>query len=316
MKKEVIYSMDSGFREEFHVDGFLFSGKGSGKKEKSACIIGSMRGNEYQQLYICAMLMNRLAELEEKGAIIGDNQILVIPSLNNVSMNVDRRFWTSDNTDINRQFPGNAHGEPTSRIASAVMKAVDGYRYGIQFASFYKDGEFISHVRMQDTGKESTSLASLFGLPYVVVAKQRSFDSKTLNYNWQIRGTQAFSLYTSNTENVDEAQARQAVSAVLRFLTRMGILRYNCHNGYIASILEESELVPVKSSSAGFFRKLVHVNDEVKRGDRLAQIIDPYLGTTISEIYAPVDGILFYSERKPIILQNSIAFQIIKKLHE
>ena len=195
MKKEVIYSMDSGFREEFHVDGFLFSGKGSGKKEKSACIIGSMRGNEYQQLYICAMLMNRLAELEEKGAIIGDNQILVIPSLNNVSMNVDRRFWTSDNTDINRQFPGNAHGEPTSRIASAVMKAVDGYRYGIQFASFYKDGEFISHVRMQDTGKESTSLASLFGLPYVVVAKQRSFDSKTLNYNCRSRNTGFFPVY-------------------------------------------------------------------------------------------------------------------------
>ena len=60
--------------------------------------------------------MNRLAELEERGAIIGDNQILVIPSLNNVSMNVDRRFWTSDNTDINRQFPGNAHGEPTSGL--------------------------------------------------------------------------------------------------------------------------------------------------------------------------------------------------------
>ncbi|MDO4941701.1 MAG: M14 family metallopeptidase [Lachnospiraceae bacterium] len=316
MKKEIIYSMDSGFREEFQVVGYRFGGKEAGIEEKAACIVGSMRGNEYQQLYICAMLMNRLAELEEKGAIVGNNQILIIPSLNNVSMNVEKRFWTSDNTDINRQFPGNEQGEPTSRIAAAVMKAVEGYRYGIQFASFYKDGEFISHVRMPETGKESTSLANLFGLPYVMVAKQRSFDSKTLNYNWQIRGTEAFSLYTSNTEKVDEAQARQAVSAVLRFLTRMGILRYNCHNGYIASILEENELVNIKSSSAGFFRKLVHINDEVKRGDVLAEIIDPYLGNTISEIHAPVDGILFYSSRKPIILQNSIAFQIIKKLHE
>lgn len=315
MKKEVIYSMDSGFREEFKITGYRFGGK-AGAEEKAACIVGAMRGNEYQQLYICALLINRLMDLEKNGSIVGKNQILVIPSLNNMSMNVGKRFWTSDNTDINRQFPGNKYGEPTSRIAAAVMQAVQGFRYGIQFPSFYMDGEFISHVRMPETGKESTSLANLFGLPYVMVGKQRSFDSKTLNYNWQIRGTEAFSIYTGNTDQVDEAAARQAVSAVLRFLTRMGILHYNCHNGYIASILEENELVTVKSSNAGFFRRIAKINQEVKRGEILAEILDPYEGKIISEVCATADGILFYSNNKPIILQNSIAFQIIKKLHE
>lgn len=316
MRKEIIYSMDSGFREEFKIHGYRFSGKATGEKEQAACIIGAMRGNEYQQLYICALLINRLTELEHIGAIAGKNEILVIPSLNNMSMNVGKRFWTADNTDINRQFPGNKEGEPTSRIAAAVMEAVEGFRYGIQFPSFYMDGEFIPHVRMPETGKESTSLANLFGLPYVMVGKQRPFDSKTLNYNWQIKGTEAFSIYTGNTEEVDDAAARQAVSAVLRFLTRMGILRYNCHNGYIASILEETELVTVKSNSAGFFRRIAKINQEVKRGDVMAEILDPYKGNVISEIHATADGILFYSATKPIILQNSIAFQIIKKLHE
>lgn len=314
----MIYSMDSGFREEFQITGYRFRGKKleGEEREKSACIIGAMRGNEYQQLYICALLMNRLTELERSGAIRGNHEIMVIPSINNMSMNGGKRFWTSDNTDINRQFPGNPKGEPTSRIAAAVMEAVEGYSYGIQFPSFYMEGEFISHVRMPETGKESTSLANLFGLPYVMVGKPRSFDAKTLNYNWQIRGTEAFSIYTSNTDEVDEAEARQAVSAVLRFLTRMGILRYNCHNGYIASILDESELVTVKSQSAGFLRRLVEINQEVKRGQVLAEVIDPYLGNVISEIKATADGILFYSSKKPVVLQNSIAFQIIKKLHE
>lgn len=316
MKKEIIYSMDSGFREEFKITGYRFGGKSDEEKEKSACIVGAMRGNEYQQLYICALLINRLIELEQSGAIVGNNEILVIPSLNNMSMNVGKRFWASDNTDINRQFPGNPEGEPTSRIAAAVMKAVKGFRYGIQFPSFYMDGEFISHVRMPETGKESTSLANLFGLPYVMVGKPRPFDAKTLNYNWQLSGTESFSIYTGNTDEVDDGAARQAVSAVLRFLTRMGILRYNCHNGYIASILEETELVTVKSSSAGFFRRIAQINQEVKRGDVLAEILDPYLGNIISEVHATVDGIVFYSSNKPIILQNSIAFQIIKKLHE
>ena len=95
---------------------------------------------------------------------------------------------------------------------------------------------------MQPTGKESASLANLFGLPYVITSKQRSFDVKTLNYNWQINGTDAFSVYSGDTGHINEFSAKQAVSAVLRFLTRMGILKYNCHNGYIASIIEEEDM--------------------------------------------------------------------------
>lgn len=69
-----------------------------------------MRGNEYQQLYICSQLVKRLKELENSGAIVGDNQILVIPCVNNFSMNVGMKYWVSDNSDINRQFPGNFVG--------------------------------------------------------------------------------------------------------------------------------------------------------------------------------------------------------------
>ena len=46
-------------------------------------------------------------------------------------------------------------------------------------------------------------------------------DTVTLNYNWQMNGTNAFSIYTSSTDLVDDVTARQAVSSVLRFLTRM-----------------------------------------------------------------------------------------------
>ena len=118
---------------------------------------------------------------------------------------------------------------------------------------------------MPATGKESTSLASLFGLPYVLTSKPRNFDKTTLTYNWQINGTDAFSLYSGETDNIDVNLAKQAVSAVLRFLTRMGILKYNCHNGYIASMIEEEDLVSVKASAPGFLRRFAAINEEVNR---------------------------------------------------
>ena len=50
--------MESPFQQEINVKGYYF-GKNEGK-ERSACIVGALRGNEYQQLYICSKLIDAL----------------------------------------------------------------------------------------------------------------------------------------------------------------------------------------------------------------------------------------------------------------
>ena len=59
MKKEILYSFSSYLRNEFTIEGYRF-GKQGDAAEPAACIVGSMRGNDYQQLYICSLLVNRL----------------------------------------------------------------------------------------------------------------------------------------------------------------------------------------------------------------------------------------------------------------
>ena len=55
-----IYTIHSTYREDMRIKGFQF-----GKGEKSACIVGAARGNEIQQMYIGALLVKSLKELEE-----------------------------------------------------------------------------------------------------------------------------------------------------------------------------------------------------------------------------------------------------------
>ena len=184
MNKEIIFSMNTAFRGEFNIHGYSY-----GRGDKAACIVGSMRGNEYQQLYMCSLLAQRLAEIEAQGDVVAGKEILLIPTLNYSSMNAEKKKWISDDSDINRSFPGNIEGTATSRIAATLMDRVKDYTYGIQFASFYLQGISIPHVRMMETGTESTSLANLFGMPYVLTGDTRSFDTATLNYNWQKTGT-------------------------------------------------------------------------------------------------------------------------------
>ncbi len=179
MKEKMIFELSSVYRDNMRIKGYTF-----GEGEKSACIVGATRGNEVQQLYICSRLINIFKQLEHQGKIKYGSSVMVIPTVNSHSMNIGKRFWSTDNTDINRMFPGYNLGETTQRIAAGVFENVNTYKYGIQFTSFYMKGDYIPHVRVMQTGFEDIELAKDFGLPYVFRRNARPYDTTTLNYNW------------------------------------------------------------------------------------------------------------------------------------
>lgn len=310
MTKEIIYRFESAYRGDFNVRAYHFN-----KGEKSCCIVGAMRGNEIQQLYVCSKLIKALSRLEKQCRISYGHRITVIPCVNPFSVNTGKRFWSSDNRDINRDFPGISGGEPTQRIADGLMKTVSGYRYGIQFASFYIGGDFIPHVRMMETGMENASLANLFGLPYVLKRDPKPFDRNTLNYNWQLSGTSAFSVYTGETEEIDEKSAEIAVSSVLRFLSRMGIIKHHCHGGYMSTILEESSLMSVHSQCGGIYRRIKKPGDEVGQNEIMAEILDPYENSVLEQIKSPCGGIIFFAHKSPLVCEHTVLYKIIKRLN-
>lgn len=310
MKQEVLYSLETPYRQKFEIEGFRF---GSG--EKACAVVAGVRGNEVQQMYVCALLVNRLRKLEEQGAISPGCELLVVPCVNHFSMNVGSRFWAMDKTDINRMFPGYDQGETTQRIAAALFETVQGYKYGIHFASFYLPGDFVPHVRIMNTGYQTASLGNLFGLPYVVMRNPQPIDTTTLNYNWQLWETNAFSIYTKETAEIDERSAQQAVAAVLRYLSRVGVLKYNCHSGYLATVVQESEMTNVLTAEGGIFRRFVEPGDEVEYGQKLGVVLDPFTADTLAEIISPTNGVVFFAMKKPLTTEHEIAFKIIRRLH-
>ena len=308
MKKAVLYEAKAIYRDDFRVTGYTF-----GEGEKSLCIIGSMRGNENQQLYCCARLVDRLKRLEADGQLVQGRQILVIPCVNPYSINTKKRFWCTDNTDINRMFPGYDRGETTQRIAAGVFELVKCYRYGIQFASFYMPGAFVPHIRMMDTGYQNTVLAKEFGLPYVVVQKPRPFDTATLNYNWQIWGTHAFSIYTTNTARVDLKSASEAEEAVLNFMSHRELIRYHTRGSYQSEVIRSSDFVNVRAPAAGFLQCVVSPGERVTKDQLLARILDPYEGSVLSELRAPVQGVVAFAGDEPMTYENTAVLKLIRE---
>lgn len=194
MKVQTIFSMSSSYRDDFRIKAYTF-----GEGEKTLCIVGSMRGDEIQQQYVASRLVALLKFAEENNRIQPGISISVIPSVNPFSINIEKRFWALDNTDINRMFPGYNQGETTQRIAAGLFEFIKDFKFGIQLASYYLPGNFLPHVRMIHTGFEDVEDAKYFGFPYIAIRDPEPFDTVLLNYNWQIWETQAFSLYAGTT---------------------------------------------------------------------------------------------------------------------
>ncbi|MDR3260903.1 MAG: succinylglutamate desuccinylase/aspartoacylase family protein [Tannerella sp.] len=307
MKKELLFDLKSPYRNNFQIHGFRF-----GEGKKTVAIVGAMRGDEIQQQFMCSQLVKNLIDIEEKGLIRKGVEILVIPSVNHFSMNINKRFWAMDNTDINRMFPGYGKGETTQRIAAAIFEIIKGYKYGIHLASFYMRGEFIPHVRMMNTGYQKLETAKSFGLPYVSIREPKAYDTTLLNYNWQIFGTQAYTVYSSDTDTINKDSAKTVWKSILRFMDKSRIIRYRMHDGYASSVISEKDMHAVKSTRGGILYLRQHANDEVREGDLLAEILDPYDGSTLSEITAPVSGVIFFALQSPLVSQNTVIYRMVK----
>ena len=306
MKKKIIYEIKGLYRDSFRITGFEF-----GKGKKSLCIVGSMRGNEVQQLYCCSQLVKKFRQLEEERRIRPDVKILIIPCCNPYSINTQKRFWTIDNTDINRMFPGYDLGETTQRIADGIFSQIKDYEYGIQFTSFYMPGEFIPHVRLMDEGYSDVITAMKFGMPYVVKRTVRPYDTATLNYNWQVWNTKAYSLYTSTTSRIDKKSAGQAVLSVLRFCKSLGFVKYQENGDHPSIVISDKELISVRTAKSGIFEPLVKVGDSVDEGTPLAEIINPYDGSVMETLYAPRRGTLFFMHSDPITYAETAVIKMV-----
>ena len=86
--------------------------------------------------------------------------------------------------------------------------------------------------------------------------------------------------------------------------------------GQVRCVLREDDLTNVKNDLPGLYRRHVEPGQEVHRGEVLASIIDPLEGEVISQILSPTDGIVFFAYHEPTVMEGTIIFKIIRRLHE
>lgn len=199
-----------------------------------------------------------------------------------------------------------SEGDIIGRIVDPLTDAV------VENAIAPCSGRFLAHVKQMVTEFTTDDGLVDFGLPYALKRSPRPYDTTTLNYNWQLWNTKAYSLFTHSTDDMKEDSADNALNAILRFMKNRGIINYPIHAGYVTSVIHESDMFQVHSPCGGICRIKTKIGDVVERGQVIAEILNPLTCEVLAEIKAPEKSTVFFHFASPLIVEGTVIFKLVK----
>ncbi|MCP5459493.1 MAG: succinylglutamate desuccinylase/aspartoacylase family protein [Gammaproteobacteria bacterium] len=243
-------------------------------------------------------------------------RVIIIPAVNVLGVNTRSRPWPFDKIDINCMFPGREDGETTQRIAAAVLNVTRSAYYRVDVHASNLDIEEMPQVRLYDPNDDERATACLFGLPAVIERPLNKVFVTTLLRAWRRFGGENF-VIQGLAGNLQTNHCEQLFRGLVAFLDRTGIVE-----GLTLAEDEEdlryfnnNQTFAVLSDHAGFFVSRRVVGRWIQAGDLIGHIYDSFAGTILTEVRAPVGGLVCSLRRQPLLFQGDLLARILT-LHE
>ena len=234
--------------------------------------------------------------------------LLAVPIVNAFGfMNHSR--YLPDRRDLNRSFPGSARGSLTSRLADLFMNEVVCHSdFGIDLHSAAIHRTNLPQIRVSPSRPETMDLAKAFGAPLIMTSRLRD---GSLRKAAQQKGVDVLLFEAGESLRFDEFAVRVGVAGILRVMRHLEMIS--------GRGITKPKTLPILSSSSrwlrapagGLLRTFKSTGDEVKEGDLLGAISDPF-GERETEIIAEEPGLIVGRTNLPIIYEGDGLFHIAR----
>jgi predicted deacylase len=277
----------------------------SKKPGPTVLITAGIHGDEVNGVEIVRQIIAKGINKPKKGTII------CIPVINVFGfIHMDREF--PDGRDLNRVFPGGKSGSLASRVAHKLMTEIVPHADLIlDFHTGGSDRFNAAQIRIVKNEVVLDELAQVFGAPFIYYSKNLNKSFRNSCYK---QGIPMLLFEGGKSFNIDRTVTNTGVNGTKRVLNHLEMLsskfkvtkpKKNC-----VKIVESKW---IRANHSGMFKSAVTVNSEVKKGDVLGHITDPY-GSFNHFVKALNNGYIFNVNESPIIYQGDAIFHISTKL--
>lgn len=262
-------------------------------KQEGPCLLltAGIHGDEVNGVAI-------LRQLIADGSLqVSSGMVVAIPLVNIYGFLQGSRTLP-DGKDLNRSFPGAATGSLARRIAHVIMSDIIPYvDFGVDFHTGGKALSNFPQIRCLFEDSQNIRLAKAFAPPFILNSPliEGSFRKAAAKLGKRILVYEG-----GESSRIDKLSVKEGVAGVKRLLHQLGMLNFQHLPApvYPTKILRKTNWLRAKV--AGIFQSYVEYGDYVRKGQRLAEITDPY-GSVLVPIKAPQDAYVIGVNFNPVV---------------
>jgi predicted deacylase len=254
----------------------------------------------------------RLGRLLDPAELSGT--VVIIPLLNRPGF-YERSIYVNpeDNDNMNRVFPGSPDGTWSERFAHYLLNdVVSGVQFSIDLHAGDLIEDLVPFVGYRESGRPENdqmmlTMMAAYGAAWSVRRLPSGERVGLLYAAAAERGVAAILAESGRNGLLEEDAVQRHVDGVLNILRTVGILA-----GAPVAVPPPTLLTRfdwLRSEHEGIFHCAVKVNDQVKAGQVLGEMVD-LLGNPLGQITAPADGVVLFLVTSPAIKADGLLMGI------
>lgn len=275
---------------------------------KTLAVTAGIHGDELNGVEIARRIFVETDPQQLAGTLV------VLPVLNRHGFLAGNRYM-SDRRDLNRAFPGNPNGSSANIIAHAVFEPVIKRADALVDLHTASDRRInLPQIRTDLSSPAALELAQSFGVGVVLngAGPEGSLRRSALDAGVPAIIYEAGGAYILQIEEIERGV--EGVRNVMRHLEM--IPSQGAADPPKATVYKKTRWLRVPPGAAGMFLTSCKTGDEVKRGQKLGEVVDPLSDQTAS-IVAPDDGVIIGMVVPTVLYTGDALFHIgLEKLEE
>lgn len=283
----------------------------NGNGNKRICIVTGTHGDELEGQYVCFELIRRLNLNPE----FLNGTVEVYPALNPLGVDSVTRGIPTFDLDMNRIFPGDPGGHLIEHTAYEIIQDLKGADMVIDIHASNIFLREMPQARINiQMSKKLIPYARMLNLDFIWIHDAATVLESTLAHSLNVLKTPTIVVEMGIGMRITRDYGDRLVDGILNMMNKMEMW-----NGRVTkkitkpTLSTKGEVFFMNADVSGIIIPLVSHSVDVKKGDLLCQIVDPFNGVVLQDVLSPVDGLVFTLRTYPVVYEGSLIARIFSE---